>query len=243
MKKTSRILKILIICAALFGMTLAFVNAKTDGYSHWLTRLLYFTNQSNIWIAATAAGLLVLDFSGAKKSEKAYRLFYSLKFVFTVAISITALIFFVVLAPGAANENYRAFTLSSIMVHAVTPALAILDFFIERDETVFSRKEVFYSVIPPVYYLVFCIVLYLFEVDFGRGDNFPYFFLNFGSPAGIFGTSSEAPYIIGSFYWMAFILFLVLGLAYVYFILHPATRRVRKEAKRGGKHPISGKTK
>lgn len=231
MKKVSRIIKILTVAAAIIGMTLSFINAKADGYSHWSTRLLYFTNQSNMWIAASALGLLILDFSGAKKTEKIYRLFYSLKFVFTVSISLTALIFFAVLAPGAANESYRAFSPWSITVHAITPSLAIADFFIERDDVVFSRKEVLYSVIPPLYYLFFSIVLYLLDVDFGRGDNFPYFFMNFGSPAGIFGSSGEFPYIIGSFYWMVFILLLVLGMSWLYFSLHPATRRARKREK------------
>ncbi len=226
-ERRSRILKILIIVMALFGMTLAFLNAKGDGYSHWATRLLYFTNQSNIWIVVSAGGLLFLEYRGADKSGRAYRIFYSLKFVFTVAISLTAFIFFVVLAPGA-GEEYPAWTLSNIIVHALTPALAITDFFMEKDGVVFTKRTYFASVIPPLYYLVFCVLLYSFEVDFGRGDPFPYFFLNFGSPAGIFGSSSEFPYIIGSFYWMVFILLLVLGLALIFYRLHPETRRARK---------------
>jgi len=228
MNRRSRILKILIIVTVLFGMTLAFLNAKEDGYSHPAARLLYFTNQSNIWIAATAAGLLALDLSGADKNGRAYRIMYGLKFIFTVAISLTAFIFFVVLAPGA-GEQYPAWTVSNILVHALSPALAIADFFLERDDVVFTRREYFASVIPPLYYLVFCIVCYSMKLDFGRGDPFPYFFLNFGSPAGIFGSSDEFPYIIGSFYWMIFILALVLGIALLFFRLHPATRKARKK--------------
>lgn len=226
--RRSRILKILIIVVALFGMTLAFLNAKGDGYSHWSARLLYFTNQSNIWIVVSSVGLLLLEYRGADKSGRAYRIFYGLKFIFTVAISLTAFIFFVVLAPGA-GEEYPAWTVSNIIVHAITPALAIADFFMEKDGVVFTKRAYFASVIPPIYYLVFCVVLYSLGVDFGRGDPFPYFFLNFGSPAGIFGSSSEFPYIIGSFYWMVFILLLVLGIALIFFRLHPETKRHRNK--------------
>ena len=226
--KISRALKISIVVVAAFGLLLALFRAEADGYSSAASRLLYFTNQSNIWIALTALVLLTLDFSGADKSGRVYRLSYCLKFIFTVAISLTCFVFFVVLAPGA-GEEYPAWTLSNMLVHAVTPALAIADFFVEEDGVVFGRRTYLLSVVPPLYYLAFCAVLYSFGVDFGRGDPFPYFFLNFGSPAGMFGSSSEMPYIIGSFYWMIFLLFLVLGLALIFFRLHPETKRHRNK--------------
>lgn len=228
--KISRALKLSVIIVAFFGMTLALFRAEIDGYSHPATRLLYFTNQSNIWIAFALLGLLILEWKNADKSSRVYRFFYGAKFVFTVAISLTAIVFFVVLAPGA-GDRYPVWTLSNMLVHAVTPALAIADFFVEKDGVVFGKRAYFLSAIPPLYYLVFCSVLYSLGVDFGRGDPFPYFFLNFGSPAGMFGSSSEFPYIIGSFYWMLFILLLVLGLALIFFRLHPETKRTRKSKK------------
>jgi hypothetical protein len=95
-----------------------------------------------------------------------------------------------------------------------------LDFFVDGGEVVFEKKHNVLSLAPPLSYFIFCVVLYLLNVDFGRGDNFPYFFLNFGSPAGIFGFSDEFPYRIGSFYWVVFISALVYSTSVLYSWLH-----------------------
>ena len=58
--------------------------------------------------------------------------------------------------------------------------------------------------------------MYVLGVDFGRGEAFPYFFMNYFSPAGIFGFSKNMPYIIGSFYWIAMLVIIIVGLAVLY---------------------------
>ena len=47
-------LNLLIGAFALFGVLLACIYAKRDGYSAWPRRMLYFTQQSNLWIAAAS---------------------------------------------------------------------------------------------------------------------------------------------------------------------------------------------
>jgi len=59
-------------------------------------------------------------------------------------------------------------------------------------------------------------VLCIMKVDFGRGEPFPYFFFNYYSPAGVFGTSDVMPYRIGSFYWIVFMFFLIIGVGALY---------------------------
>ena len=56
----------------------------------------------------------------------------------------------------------------------------------------------------------------LAKVAFGRGDAFLYFFFNYFLPSGFLGFSNEMPYIPGSFYWIVFMLFSVIGIGTLY---------------------------
>lgn len=216
-KIISVILKIIISVASLLGIILSFFRATPDGYSHWSKRLLYFTAQSNVWIGILSLIMLIYALAeGDKGSTRVKNTLYLLKYVFTVSITVTCLIFCVVLAPGSANENYNAWTFPSLITHVIVPALSIADLFVDEYKIALKKRHIFYTAIPPFLYMIFSTVLYLCRVDFGRGDPFPYFFLNFGSPAGVFGFSDEMPYMIGSFYWIVFILFIILGFASLY---------------------------
>ena len=78
--------------------------------------------------------------------------------------------------------------------------------------------------IPPIYYLIFAGIGFVLNWDFGYGDNYPYFFVNWGSPAGAFGFSSESPYI-GVFYYVLILSAFVIGIALLYVFI---AKRIRK---------------
>jgi hypothetical protein len=141
---------------------------------------------------------------------------YLLKYVFTVSITLTGFIFCAVLAPGAANDNYNAWTYASIMTHIIVPVLSVADFFIDSYRIRILKRQIPLVALPPFLYMIFASVLCILKVDFGRGEPFPYFFLNFNSPAGIFGFSNEMPYVIGSFYWILFMLGIIIGVGALY---------------------------
>ena len=73
-------------------------------------------------------------------------------------------------------------------------------------------------IFPPLYYLILSIIGYVCKIEYSTGENYPYFFLNFGSPAGIFGFSKEEPYI-GTFYWLFLMLSIVLCFGFIYRVL------------------------
>lgn len=215
--KISLITKMLIAALSILGVFMSFTRAGLDGYSHWSKRLLYFTSQSNIWIGVLSIVILVYALiNRTNENTRVKNTIYILKYVFTVSITVTCLIFCAVLAPGAANENYNAWSLSSLITHVIVPTLSIADLFIDGYKINIRGRHVFYTAIPPFLYMILSTVLYLCKVDFGRGDTFPYFFLNYGSPAGVFGFSDEMPYIVGSFYWIVLILFVIFGFAALY---------------------------
>lgn len=216
-RKTSICLKLLISFVSIFGVVLSFFNANADGYSHWSKRLLYFTSESNIWIALSCISILLLPYiKSASNSTRVKNSLYVLRYVFTVSITITGFVFCAVLAPGAENDNYNAWTVASIMTHVLVPVLSIVDFFVDDYRIKLTGRHMIYTVIPPFLYLIFAGALGFMKVDFGRGDTFPYFFMNFNSPAGMFGTSDVMPYKIGSFYWIIFILAIVISIAALY---------------------------
>ena len=216
-EKISFSLKFVTASAALIGVVWSFFNATADGYSHWSKRLLYFTSLSNLWIALTFIAILIAARSKTlSKNTRVKNFLHILKYIFTVSITLTGFIFCAVLAPGSANANYNAWTAASILTHVVVPTLSVVDFFVDTYRVALIRRHILLTTVPPLLYSVFASVLCIMKVDFGRGEPFPYFFFNYYSPAGVFGTSDVMPYRIGSFYWIVFMFFLIIGVGALY---------------------------
>jgi hypothetical protein len=176
---------------------------------------MYFTAQSNLWLGFTFLSIIVVDLFFPNFNEKYYKKLYSLKYVFTVSISVTGIIFCSLLAPFA-DDSYHVWSLSGILTHILSPTFAVSDFFLDDYHITLNKTSSAKAILPPFFYLISVIILHLLKVDFGRGETFPYFFLNFSSPAGIFGFSNQAPFFIGSFYWLFILLIVVYLIALIY---------------------------
>lgn len=220
-KNLSIILNFLIAVTATFAVALALITAKENGYSHWTKRLLYFTQQSNVWIGVTCLIFGILLLIEKKKGKPMHNWLYLFKYVFTVSITITGIIFCSLLAPFA-EENIWYF--SSVLTHVVVPFLSVVDFFL-LEKMPLKRWYTFISLIPPLCYFVLATVLSAMNVDFGKGETFPYFFMNINSAVGLFGFRTTDTYPeLGTFYWILVITLLIYGLAWAYFRLHPAVK-------------------
>lgn len=212
-KYASVVLNILIFLFSATGFFLSCYFAKRDGYSHWVTRLLYFTQQSNLWIGFTSLLFAVMLWKGnmAKKRLQVIGLF---KYIFTVSITITGIVFCTLLAPFAEEGIW---TFASVLTHVVVPVLSILDFFTNESIVKAEKKHVWLTMIPPLLYFVFASILCVLKVDFGRGDPYPYFFMDYYSEVGLFGFIGEWPPQIGSFYWFVFFFLFIYGLGTLYY--------------------------
>lgn len=214
----SVILKLLIFISTTLGILGCVVGV--DGFMGGSTLILYFTNQSNIWIALVALILAIIQIVKLKKGTVGFsKSVYLVQQVFTVSISLTCIVYCFVLVPSflAVDSNlFNPFALTQMLLHVVTPLLAIIDFIFSCRGVTFKKVDCLWSAIPPLYYLGFSAVGYVLNWNFGMGNNFPYFFLNYDSPAGIFGFSDVMPYFMGSFYWIILLVFLVLGMSLVY---------------------------
>ena len=146
---------------------------------------LYFTIQSNLWIAATLAAFAVWQIvkmfkPSAKDIPEAM---WRLKFVFTVSITLTGGVFCAVLAPTTPGAFGDA---ASVLTHVVVPVCAIADLFVAKHDAP-DFGIVVWALVPLIYYLAFATIGFVLNWDFGNGRNYPYFFLNWTSPAGVFG--------------------------------------------------------
>ena len=213
MKKISFILKCLIVLSAFIGITLCFIFAKRDGYSHWATRLMYFTCQSNIWIALSVLSILLSPYVKFLQGEKAKELLYILRYIFTVSIVVTGIVYCGLLAPFAYKENYNAWTLSNLITHVIVPSLSVADFIIDENRVSLRGEHVLFTAVPPLCYFVLAGILNLLNVDFGRGETYPYFFLNLKSEVGLFGAALEPEPALGTFYWILVLIAIVFGVA------------------------------
>lgn len=207
------LLKIFIIAFSLGGVLLSLFSAQKDGYSHWARRLLYFTAQSNLWIGFI--NLFILFSIFAPYNERREKRLYIIRYIFTVSITLTGIVFCGLLAPFASDYGFRTWALPSVFTHAVVPALAVIDFFLDRQFFI-ENTHVALCILPPAVYFFLSFVLEFFYVDFGRGVPYPYFFMNFRSPVGVFGFSATPPFIMGTFYWFLLFPSLLYAIAFLY---------------------------
>lgn len=214
-KTISIILKLVTAICALWGVFLSVYAPGT--FMNGVHYFLYFTIQSNIWIAiACLIGLWYL-LSG----KRITRNLAILKLVFTVAITLTGLVFCFVLAP---TMGPGAFVLKNSLTHVVVPIAAVADLFVaskayseELRLEKCRKSDAWWVTIPPLYYLFFASIGYVLDWPFAPGENYPYFFLNWGSPAGAFGFCSDLPFMGVMYYVFILLILLVLvGRLYIW---------------------------
>lgn len=205
-KIISYMLKAIVVISSVVGVAL-FAIPGTDGFMGAGTTFMYFTIQSNIAIAAVALiGIIMMIL------KKRYRQFEIIQLVFTVSISLTGLVFCIMLAP---TFGASAFVINNVLTHIISPVAAVADFFVEERKYALRKRDVTYVIIPPICYVIYAGIGYASNWDFGNGVNYPYYFLNWGSPAGAFKIVKEAPYL-GTVYYILILAGVVVGLGFLY---------------------------
>lgn len=207
-KAISLVLKVVVFVSAILGTIISAV----AGRAHFMggsTVFMYFTIQSNILMALISLiGAFILLTRG-----KASTAWYVIKLVATVSITLTGVVFCFVLAPTLGPE---AWNFQNILTHVVVPLASILDFFVTGVYSRIKVKYVFFVIIPPLLYAAYAGIGYVLGWQFSPGVNYPYFFLNWGSPAGAFGFTNELPFMGTGWWILALLIFLiVIGLLYL----------------------------
>ena len=216
----SLLLKLLVIVSAVGGTYLSYA-AGRESFMGGRHVFMYFTIQSNL--AAALLSLIGLVLLLRKATPPAW--WYTLRFVGAIAITLTGVVFAAILAPTIGR---RARNLQNTLTHVVVPLAAVLDFFLLGLDHRIPRRHVVFTAIPPLAYAAYAGIGYLAGWEFARGVRYPYFFLNWDSPAGALGFSRELPFM-GVLWWVLVILLLLLAAGYGYLALLDMLRKNRKD--------------
>lgn len=182
-------------------------------------KYLFFTIQSNLTIAATLGAFLVLDIINFVKEKQGKakieipNCLMIIKQLFTVAIMLTFLVFWLILAPGmvAAGSGAYLVTASNIFCHTLVPLLALADWLLFYNKCNPKKWEFIYGISMPLYYVAFTYICDACGVIFTGEDTVPYFFFNYK----IYSWFSIGDGKFGVFYWIVILVLLVLGLSWV----------------------------
>ena len=207
-KVISGILKTVVILSAVIGTFLSW-HAGRNSFMGGRTVFMFFTIQSNIALAIICLTGLVKMLKNKPFSD----LWYIIKFVGTVSITLTGAVFCFVLAP---TMQHDAWNIQNILTHVVVPVVGILDFFVTGISSSIKKRNDLWVIVPPILYAIYAGIGYVQNWQFAEGYNYPYFFLNWGSPAGAFGFTDELPYM-GCAWWILalFCALLIVGMLYL----------------------------
>lgn len=216
----SLILKAVVVLSCISGVLISFF-ATEDEFMRGEAVFMFFTIQSNILIALIC--LLGGIFMLLKRKVNNY--WYIIKFVGTVSITLTGFVFCFVLAPTLAD---RAWNIQNVLTHVVIALFAIADLFVAGTGARIEKRHVLFVTIPPLLYAIYAGIGYIRGWNFALGHNYPYFFLNWGSPVGALGFSNKLPYM-GCVWWILLILAILMGVGFLYrYILGVMIRRKKK---------------
>ena len=188
------------------------------------TAFLFFTIQSNLTIAGISLVFLisnVLELCGKKGFINNTLLL--IKYTFTVAITITFLVFFIALAP-LVGKDYL-FSFNNMSVHLIVPLLALTDFFVFDSKIRLTKVTCLLGCAMPLYYLIFFLIGIPLGFRYVNNDVAPYFFLNFKT-YGWFTITSKGP---GVFYWILIMLVAISALCYLFLLLVTLRKKLDKK--------------
>lgn len=162
----------------------------------------YYTNQSNLLVIAVAVISLIFEIRkiNGKDIPKAISL---LRLVSTAAITLTFLVFSILLTPVMIKDGSGAYLLSpgNLFVHNLVPIMAIIDWCIYGNSKQIEKSEVFYCAIPPTAYTAFVYIRAAMGLTIG-GETAPYFFMNYEK----LGWLTVRNGSIGVVYWLIILL-------------------------------------
>lgn len=210
-------MKIIVIASAVSGTFLSWY-AGRDSFMGGRTVFMFFTIQSNIALAVICLTGLVKMLKGKPFSD----LWFIIKFVGTVSITLTGAVFCFVLAPTLGNG---AWNIQNILTHVVVPVAGVLDFFVTGTESNIKKRNDLWVIVPPILYAIYAGIGYVCNWQFAEGYNYPYFFLNWGSQAGAFGFTDELPYM-GCAWWILALFCALLAVGMLYLLILDGLKKV-----------------
>lgn len=146
-----------------------------------LNKFVYYTFLSNFlcllyFIAAAVYTAMCIKSTGIRGDAG---LWPHLKGGLTVMISITFLVYWLVLSPRIADPHYNPYVPDNLLLHYVTPLLVIGDWLLFDRKGIYKVYAPFLWLAGPVLYMLFIFIRApLYGVIGTTGSRYPYFFMN-----------------------------------------------------------------
>lgn len=215
--------KIVAIISSIYGVVILYFGMMS---------FTYFTNLSNIFITIVLIVFLVKDLLYLlRKKELVYsNMLYIIKFMATISITLTFLVFMFLLAPtfpGGIISAYLDGKAGSLCVHFITPLLAILDFIFFDDLYKPKKVHSLYAIVPPLVYTLFVVIAGSLGLRWGTMMA-PYNFMNYGAKTRWFGFDlsimGAESLGIGVFYMIVILVLIFIGIGHLFLL-----PKIRKE--------------
>ena len=186
--------------------------AQSSAFMGGASVFFFFTVQSNIFIIAMALIFLINEIVVllGKKSFINQTLLH-IKYVATVAITVTFLVFFTMLAPLMGIDYLLSF--NNFSLHAIVPILAIVDFILFDTDIKLTYKNSLFATISPISYVIFVYIGAIFKLKYSENLYYPYFFLDFETNGFLFEKG------FGVIPWVIILLAGICGLGCLYCLI------------------------
>ena len=173
---TQMIYRIVLCCVSALAVLLTFkVFYVGQGPSDLSWEFLqYYTNISNYFVFAVSVIVLVDNVRRVRAGEKegSNNVIHNFKFMTTVMILVTFLVYCSLLGNPLSADFWR--NLGNLSYHVIAPVLFILDYFLFEKKKSVSVFAPLLSVIIPLVYVAYVMILGATIPDF----EYPYFFLD-----------------------------------------------------------------
>lgn len=167
--KISYIYKILILIVCGIGL---YLNFKIKPFSEMI---LYFTIQSNLMCFIFYFVAIVLKMTKKLKKNNAY---YLCKGMVTMAITITMVVYWGLLASGSGLSAYEGYETACRFVHLYTPLMIIIDYIVFGEKGNLKKSFPFIWSLVLIAYAIFDIIYVAFGGTFTGGTKYPYFYMD-----------------------------------------------------------------
>jgi hypothetical protein len=196
----SAISKLLLVVGVIIGVWASLLQEGFFNPKHFL----YYTIQSNIEIAIICLVSLLFIFS----KKEIPSIVYTLKFIFTVAITLTGLVFNFILYPASIFSTHPLNPLSTanFFTHIFVPILSLVDFFAFDYKLKITKKTFLLGLITPLIYFIFVMFCTKVGIRFNGNLFVPYFFLDYKANSWFQLGDGK----IGVFYWVIIQILIVL---------------------------------
>ena len=175
-------------------------------YPDKLFKLTYYTTLSNLLVVGFFSWILYLMWTKNEATLNS-RLFLRWKGSVTILITLTFLVYAILLAPQADPEDFN--TIHNYALHYVVPILVLVDWLIFDKGKIYKWSDPLLWTIAPLSYLAFSLIKgYVLNVPIpdSKHSPYPYFFLNVNQ----YGWDGVGKYVL-----MISLAYIVLGLLIV----------------------------